>query len=129
MDRIGINNYRYITKFKDVDAINTTCNLLGLTSPLISHTLSAAGRSWQEEVKQDGIRLIRTCESPPPISTLDQAPDESKSMYKEQFGATHGGNPRMVTRLLKNTVEKIGIDYYRYIAKSKDRDATNTTCN
>ena len=28
-----------------------------------------------------------------------------------------------------NAAEKIGIDYYRYIAKSKDRDATNTTCN
>ena len=28
-----------------------------------------------------------------------------------------------------NAAEKTGIDYYRYIAKSKDRDATNTTCN
>ena len=88
VDKIGINDYHYITKFKDEDATNTTRNLLGLTSPLIFHTLSAAGRSWQEEVKQDGIKLIRTCESPPPISTLDQASDESKSIYKEQFGTT-----------------------------------------
>jgi hypothetical protein len=94
----------------------------------ITYTIRG-GTSWQEEVEQDGIELIHTCRSPPPISTLDQAPDESKSMYKEQFGATHGGNPRMVTRLLKNTVEKIGIDYYRYIAKFKDKDAINTTCN
>ena len=27
-----------------------------------------------------------------------------------------------------NTVEKIGTDYYRYIAESKDKDAINTTC-
>ena len=88
VDNIGINDYHYF-KFKDEDATNTTRNLLGLTSPLIFRALSAAGRSLQEEVKQDGIKLIRTCESPPPISTLDQASDESKSIYKEQFWAIH----------------------------------------
>ena len=53
VDKIGIDDYRYIAKFKDKDAINTTCNLLGPTSPLTLHTPSAAGRSWQEEVEQD----------------------------------------------------------------------------
>ena len=53
VERIGIGYYCYITEFKDEDAINTTCNLLGLTSPLMLHTPSAAGRSWQEEVEQD----------------------------------------------------------------------------
>ena len=95
---MGIDDYRYIAKFKDKDAIKTTCNLLTLTSPRMLHSPPAAGRSWQEEVEQDDTKPIRTCRSPPPISTLDQALDESKSIYKEHFGAMNGGNPRMVTR-------------------------------
>ncbi len=31
----------------------------------VTYTISG-GRSWQEEVGQDGLKLIRTCRSPPP---------------------------------------------------------------
>jgi len=40
----------------------------------------------EEVVEQDGIELIFTRGSPPSISTLEQALDEIKSMYEEQFG-------------------------------------------
>ena len=74
VEKIGIEYY-YIAEFKDEDAINTACNLLCLTGPLTLHTLSVAGTSWQKEVEQEGVKLIRTCRPPPPIPTLDQASD------------------------------------------------------
>ena len=42
---MGIDDYRYIAKFTDKDAINTTYNLLTLTSPMMLHSPPAAGRS------------------------------------------------------------------------------------
>ena len=58
VEKIGIEYYYYDAEFKDEDAINTTCNLLGPTVPLTLHTLSVAGASWQEKVEQDGTKLI-----------------------------------------------------------------------
>ena len=75
IEKTGIEHYYYIAKFDYGDAINTTCNLLCLTGPLTLHTLSVAGTSWQKEVEQEGVKLIRTCRPPPPIPTLDQASD------------------------------------------------------
>jgi hypothetical protein len=107
IEKTGIEHYYYIAKFNYGDAINTTCNLLTLTSPLMLHLPPAAGRSRQEEVEQEDMKPIRTCRSPPWFSTLDQASDESKSMHEEQFRATHGDNPCMITRVLRLQLRRL----------------------
>ena len=63
------------TKFKDKDAINTTCSLLCLTGPLTLHTLSVAGASWQEEIEQDGTKDAGQAE--------EKEPDEQQSEFLE----------------------------------------------